>query len=80
MRWLDGIINSMDMSSSKLWVIVKDREALGVAVHVIAKSQTERLNNNNNHQAISHCSHSFPLGCTPRRLRTGEHGILAPDS
>ena len=40
MRWLDGIINSMDMSSSKLWVIVKDRETWGVAVHAIAKSQT----------------------------------------
>ena len=40
LRWLDGIINSMDMSSSKLWVIVKDRETWGVAVHAIAKSQT----------------------------------------
>ena len=40
MRWLDGIINLMDMSSSKLCVIVKDREAWGVAVHAIAKSQT----------------------------------------
>ena len=39
-RWLDCIINSMDMSSVKLWVIVKDREAWGVAVHAIAKSQT----------------------------------------
>ena len=38
--WLDGITNSLDMSLGKLWVIVKDREALGVAVHVIAKSQT----------------------------------------
>ena len=40
MRWLDGIINSMNMSLSKLQHIVKDREAWQATVHRIIKSQT----------------------------------------
>ena len=41
MRWLDSIIDSVDISLSKLWVTVKDREVWPVVVHGVAKGQTQ---------------------------------------
>ena len=60
MRWLDHITESMDMSLSKLWETVKDREAWRAAIHGVAESQT-RLSD----QTI------LPIFGSPERIKVG---------
>ena len=71
MRWLDGITNSMDVNLSKLWEIVKDREAWCAAIRGCKElDMTEQLNNNHHHRELIYWGEEWvPCGLNGRISR-----------